>query len=169
MVILGGKIAAPSAHRFGLGGIEGRYVVLDGFQVLRLGIAVAEEILDRRGPQHVGAQLCRVETDCQRLSHLGHHRKVEQLRDVHLVVEPAPVGSVMRVDRSADLPLIRDIVADMRWRLGDLPGSPLLVSGPRAPARNDHPGNGQNEPEQLDQPEHQAHGASMPPRAVFIS
>jgi hypothetical protein len=102
-----------------------------------------------------------VEGNRQRLAHVGHHREVQQLGDVHLVFEPTPVDPVVfgadlrqltpgshLVDLAApgrlghrDLGLLLDTVA-----LESALGAPLVGRGDGPDPAADHPAQREDQP-----------------------
>lgn len=164
MLIRLGKIVAASAHRFGLRGVERGRVILDGGHVLGGGFPIVEQVFGLGGPQEVGAEFGLVERDRQRIAHVGHERKVQQLGDVEFVLEPTIIGAVVLVEDAPDrAPLGRAVVGGGpaggrvgQWRPVGFPR--LLVGAPpvgaeRARRGHDRARQRQDHDQQLRQPE----------------
>ena len=62
-------------------------------------------------PQQVRVPLGLMERDGQRLSHVGHHREVQQFRDIDFVVEPPGVGTIVRFNEFWQLSAVAFLVA----------------------------------------------------------
>ena len=91
----GGEVAASAPDGLGLGDVEGSEVIMHRIAVFQLRRPVGQEVVDVLGTQQVGPSLGFVESRRQRIAHIGHHGEVQELRDVHLVVEPAAVGGLV--------------------------------------------------------------------------
>ena len=84
---------------------------LEGHLVVAHGPAVALERTGRAqrggrvGTQPLGHPPRPVERLRERLAHVGHERVVDELRDIELEVEPAPVGVGVVAEDALDLPV----------------------------------------------------------------
>ena len=105
-----GEPAAAAAFGLRLGDVERDDVGVHGLAVVLLGPPVSHQRLRRRRPQQVGTALGLVELDRQWLTHVGHHREVEQRDRIDLVSEPVGVGLIVLDDGLVDLTPLRQLV-----------------------------------------------------------
>jgi hypothetical protein len=174
----GREVAAAPANRFGLGDVERGHVLVYGVAVFELGVPVAEDVVDGVRPQQIGPVPGLVERDGQRIPHIGHHREVQQLGDVDLVVQPTRIGAVVLLDHlrhfaslnGAVVPAARSGLGerDLGLLLDPVPLEPplrpaLIGCGDRPQATADHAAERKDQPPEVPREMKQSlHKASMP-------
>jgi hypothetical protein len=178
-LIVFGEIAATSANRFGFGDLECADVLVYGVAIFQLRGSIADQVRRLFRAQQIGLPFRVVESDGQRISHVGHQREVEQFGDVDLIVQPACVGPIMRGKEFGDLAALAVlVVAPVRGRFSDRdlgllfqpipfqpPVGPAFVGrGDRPHAPADRAAEREDQPPEIRSEMKRAHLARMPSR-----